>query len=153
MGRGRLRLWGSLHEDACRLSDTRLAGMRLGGNPHPPALRALHARLELEELPDGRGGLEVDLEPDRQREHVTVVDQQRHRLVESGGHDPPGRVAGRPLVVLLEEKAPAGNVAVALHLELEPEEVRLPAAEAELVVRDQRERSWRSTKCRMPPWR
>ena len=72
--------------------------------------------------------------------------EQRHRLVERRGDDPAVGEAGRTLVVLLDEEAPGdAAVAVRLDLELEAEQVRLPAAEAELVVGDQRCRSWRRT--------
>jgi hypothetical protein len=65
------------------------------------------------------------------------VHEQGHRLVERRGDHAAMGVAGRPLVVLLDEEAPGDPaLTVGLDLELEAEQVGEPATEAELVVGD-----------------
>ena len=81
--------------------------------------------------------------------HPARVESDRHRLLERAGHHAGMRAAGQALVVLLEEEATAHRAWLPvrrLELHLEPEQVRVSAAEAELVVGErQRDSSWRST--------
>src|SRR4051812_43407554 len=109
-------------------------GLRLGPQQQPSRLALHHTRLELEELAHGRRLLQRDLEPLRQGGDPLVMEQQRHRFPKRRRHNPAVRDARRPLVVLLQEEAAVHALTVALHLELQAEQVGLPAAEAELVV-------------------
>src|SRR5881394_3374697 len=86
-------------------------------------------RRERDERPDPRRPPQLDLKPPGQRPHARGVYRQRHRLVQGRGHDPPMPHARRTLVVLLDEES-SGHAAIArLELELDPEQVRLPATE------------------------
>ena len=85
----------------------------------------------MHEYAHGDGREELDL-------HARLV----HHLAQRGRDDPPVGEAALALVVLLDEEAPV--------LELEPEQVCLPAAEAAVVVAGQELRRFR-TNGRMPP--
>jgi hypothetical protein len=86
------------------------------------------------EAPHWNRPQQVDLEPPRDGVEALAVHEQRHRLVESGGDHAAVRETGRTLVVLLDEEAALRAAVGQLDLELEPEQVREPAAEAEIVV-------------------
>src|SRR5215211_4092395 len=123
------------HERPPRRGHRAVLARRPGGHVDPAALDRLHVGLDLHEAADPGGGLQVHLEPAGEGERPLVVEEQRHRLVERAGDHAAVGVAGRPLVVLLDEET-AGHPAPGppLELELEAEQVGLAAAEAEVVV-------------------
>src|SRR4051812_34998753 len=97
-------------------------------------------RRDTQERADRRRREELDLE------RRGLGAGERQRLLEGRHEDALVDVAVQPLMVLLGEEAPGYAIAVTLELELKPEQVREPAAEAELVVAErQRSSSWRST--------
>lgn len=101
------------------------------------------------EAADRRRHVQIDLVVTGAGVHPVRVQHEGHRLVERRAHDAAVREAGRPLVVLLHEEA-AHEPALRVELQVQPEDVRQAAAEAELVVGDRRRgyeaaTSWRST--------
>src|SRR5947209_1390228 len=126
-------------EMAGALRDHRpLVALRAGGNQEAigGALRDL--RRDGDERAHPRRREQVHLQPPGQGPNPRSLHGQRHRLVERRGHDAAVADTGRTLVVLLDEEAPGHSTAALdlLDLELDPEQVRLPAAKAEVVVAD-----------------
>ena len=78
--------------------------------------------------------MQLDLDLARQSGAPLGMHGQAHRFVERGGDDPAVRDARGALVILLHEESPGHSITGALQLQLESEQVRLPAAEAEVVV-------------------
>src|SRR4051812_34564900 len=101
-----------------------------------PLLARLDPRRNRREAPHRHRAEQVDLEPPGHGVDAFRVHEKSHRLVERGGDHAAVRVAGRALVVLLDEEPPADAVTRRLELQLQSEEVRDPAAEAELVMGD-----------------
>src|SRR5205807_7818475 len=87
--------------------------------------------LELEERTDRSGARELELH----RAQLLTAGQQQ-RLQQRGGDQPGMRPAGLGTLVVLLEEAPSRDPALARGLQVgqQAEQVRPPAAEAELVV-------------------